>query len=60
VTWSREVPFFDPALLPRGICVAKPSGRGAHGSQQSMLGEGRIIVESDGLAQRGFDASEHR
>ena len=25
-----------------------------------MLSEGGIIVESDGLAQRGFDPSEHR
>jgi hypothetical protein len=25
-----------------------------------VLGEGGIIVESDGLAQRGFDPSEHR
>ena len=25
-----------------------------------MLGEGGIIVKSNGLAQRGFDAGEHR
>jgi hypothetical protein len=25
-----------------------------------VLSEGAIIVESDGLAQRGFDPSEHR
>ena len=31
-----------------------------HGSQQGVLSEGGIIVESDGLAQRGFDPSEHR
>jgi len=39
---------------------AKPSGHSAHGSQQGVLGEGGIIVESDGLAQRRFDPSEHR
>ena len=49
-----------PALLPRGIGIAKPSGHGVHGSQQGVLSEGGIIVESDGLAQRGFDPSEHR
>ena len=27
---------------------------------QGVLSEGGIIVESDGLAQRGFDPSEHR
>jgi hypothetical protein len=27
---------------------------------RGVLGEGRIIVESDGLAQRRFDPSEHR
>ena len=32
----------------------------AHGSQQGVLSEGGIIVESDGLAQRRLDPSEHR
>ena len=57
---NRPLAFFDPALLPRGIGIAKPSGHGAHGSQQGVLSEGGIIVESDGLAQRGLDPSEHR
>ena len=56
---SRPLAFSDPALLPRGISVAKPSGHGARGSQQGVLGEGSIIVESDGLTQRRFDPSEH-
>jgi hypothetical protein len=30
--------------LPRGIGIAKPSGHGAHGSQQGVLSEGGIIV----------------
>src|ERR1700719_2276672 len=69
-TWSMSiwrgnqrqstVGVFDPALLPRGIGVAKPSGHGAHGSQQGVLGEGGIVVESDGLAQRRVDTGEHR
>ena len=42
------------------LAVAKPCGHGAHGSQQGVLGEGGIVVESDGLAQRRFDPSEHR
>ncbi len=29
-------------------------------SQHGVLGEGGIIVESDGLAQRGFDAGKDR
>jgi hypothetical protein len=29
------------------------------GSQQGVLGEGGIIVEGNGLAQRRFDLSEH-
>jgi len=33
---------------------------GPAGSQQGVLGEGGIVVESDGLAQRRFDTSEHR
>ena len=37
-----------------------PSGHGAHASQQGVLSEGGIIVESDGLVQRGFDPSEYR
>jgi hypothetical protein len=45
--------------LPRGIGIAKPSGHGAHGAQQGVPSEGGIIVESDGLAQCGFDPSEH-
>jgi hypothetical protein len=29
--------------LPRGIGIAKPSGHGAHGSQQGVLSEGGIM-----------------
>jgi hypothetical protein len=39
--------------LPQGIGIAKPSGHGAHGSQQGVLSEGGVIVESDRLAQGG-------
>jgi hypothetical protein len=51
--------------LMRAITLARdPSPRwrvhGTHGSQQGVLGEGGIIVEGDGLAQRRFDPSEHR
>src|SRR5262249_30035372 len=37
-----------------------PSGHGAPGSQQGVLSEGGMVVESDGLAQRWFDTSKHR
>ena len=44
---------FDRLLTRHGH--RKPSGHGVHSSQQGVLSEGGIIVESDGLAQRGFD-----
>ena len=50
---------FRPALLSRGISVAKPSGHGPHSPQQGVPGEGGIILEGDGLGQRWFDTSEH-
>ena len=48
---NRPLAFSTPPFSPRGIGIAKPSGHGAHGSQQGVLSEGGIIVESDGLAQ---------
>ena len=38
--------------------VTNEVGHGAHGPQKTVLGESRIIIKSDGLAQRGCDAVE--
>ena len=64
LTWQpapqSTIGVFDSALLPGGVSIAEPGGHGAHAPQQGMPGEGRVIIESDGLAQRGFDAGEDR
>jgi hypothetical protein len=39
------------------IWSTRSTCHGAHGSQQGVLSEGGIIVESVGLAQRRFDTS---
>lgn len=57
---SQSIGVFDSALLPRRVGVTEPSGHGARGLKESVLGEGGVIVESNGLAQRGFDAGEDR
>jgi hypothetical protein len=48
---------FRPRPFATSIGIAKPSGHGAHGSQQGVLSEGGIIVQSDGLAQCGLKRS---
>ena len=55
---EATVGVLDAALLPGRVRIAKPGGHGAHGSQQAMLGECRIVVESDRLSQGGIDAAE--
>ena len=54
---QSAIGVFDFALLPRRVGVTEPSGHGASGLKESVLGEGGVIVESNGLAQRGFDYS---
>ena len=67
LTWQpapqSAIGVFDSALLPGGVSIAEPGGHGAHGPQQGMLSEGRVIIESDGLAQRrakNEDATEQQ
>ena len=44
---QAAIGVFDSALLPRGISIAEPGGHGAHALQQTVLGESRVIIESD-------------
>src|SRR3954453_8213004 len=56
---SSAVGVFDAAFLPGGRDVAEPRRPGAHGAQQGVLCEGRVVIERDGFAQGGIDPPEH-
>src|SRR5829696_9518988 len=56
---SSAVGVFDAACLPGGIGVAEPRRHVAHGTQQGVLCESRVVIERDGFAQGGMDPPEH-
>jgi hypothetical protein len=44
---QAAIGVFNSALLPIGISIAEPGHHVTHGSQQAVLGESRVIIESD-------------
>src|SRR3982750_1259836 len=51
---SSAVGVFDAAFLPGGIGVAEPRRPGAHGAQQGVLSEGRVVTDCEGFASGGW------
>src|SRR5271169_4915617 len=56
---KRPLAFSMPPFC-HGISVAEPGRHVAHGPEQAVLGEGGVVVESDGSSQMRIDAAEHR